>query len=352
MPGPEDRDIWRYFASASMPRQEQADAVLAALGRSGRPMSTPALEAAVDIRRTRLELLLKVLDVDGAVERVSGGWTVTGQPWVYDGERYARVTAARDREQGLMLDYESTDRCRMAFLQEALDDETAAPCGRCDRCAEPWFATDIPPAALGAARSQLQRVGVDIEPRSQWPTAMSRLGVPVSGRIPADEAMSPGRAVGRLSDLGWGQLLREVLRTDAAVSPQLLEACIAVLRDWGWEQRPVCVVAVPSRQRPLLVDSLTGGLAEIGRLPFLGSLELVDGGPTGEPGGNSAFRLAGVWDRIAVGAQMASGLRELPGPVLLIDDLVDSRWTVTVASRALRQSGADAVLPFALAVQS
>ena len=352
LPGPEDRDIWRYFASASMPRQEQADAVLTALAESGRALSTPALEAAVDIRRTRLELLLKVLDVDGAVAKVSGGWVSTGIPWEYDSERYARVAAARDREQGLMLDYERGDGCRMEFLQRALDDETAARCGRCDRCADPWFASTLPPAAVNAAREQLARVGAEIEPRGQWPTAMSRLGVPVSGRIGADSAMRPGRAVARLTDLGWGQRLRSVLADDAPASEDLLRACVDVLRDWGWEERPVGVVAMPSRGRPELVASVAQGIASIGRLPFLGTLDLVDGGPTGEPGGNSAFRLAGVWDRFAVGAPLAAALRETNGPVLLVDDLVDSRWTLTVAAQLLRQAGADAVLPFALATQS
>ena len=84
-----------------------------------RPLSTVALESIVDVRRTRLELLLKVLDVDGAVHRVPGGWTATGEPWTYDAERYGRVTEAREREQQLMVDYERTDRCRMAFLQES-----------------------------------------------------------------------------------------------------------------------------------------------------------------------------------------------------------------------------------------
>ena len=135
MPGPEDKDIWRYFASASMPRQDQADAVLRALAESGRPLSTMALESIVDVRRTRLELLLKVLDVDGAVQRVQGGWAATGQPWTYDAERYQRVSDARDREQQLMVDYERTDGCRMAFLQRCLDDDTAQDCGRCDGCA-------------------------------------------------------------------------------------------------------------------------------------------------------------------------------------------------------------------------
>jgi ATP-dependent DNA helicase RecQ len=315
-------------------------------------LSTPALEAAVDIRRTRLELLLKVLDVDGAVAKVTGGWVSTGVPWEYDRERYARVAAARDREQELMLYYERGESCRMEFLQRALDDDTAVPCGRCDRCAGPWFASTLPPAAVNTAREQLARVGVEIEPRGQWPTAMSRLGVPVAGRIAADAAMSPGRAVARLTDLGWGQRLRGVLAEDAPASEDLLRACVDVLRDWDWDERPVGVVAMPSRGRPELVASVARGIASIGRLPFLGTLDLVDGGPTGEPGGNSAFRLAGVWDRFAVGAPLAAALRQTDGPVLLVDDLVDSRWTLTITSQALRQGGADAVLPFALATQS
>ncbi|MFQ6172993.1 RecQ family ATP-dependent DNA helicase [Oryzobacter sp. R7] len=350
LPGPEDRDIWQYFASVSMPREDQADAVLRALAEAGRPLSTAALETAVDVRRTRLELLLKVLDVDGAVQRVSGGWVATGVPWEYDAERYGRVAEARRAEQQLMVDYERTDACRMAFLQETLDDPSAVPCGRCDGCAGPWYPTEVPDRVLGAARERLSRAGVDLEPRVQWPTGMERLGVPVKGRISSDEALLPGRALARLSDLGWGQRLREVLREDAPASPELLRACVPVLAGWGWAQRPAGVVAVPSRSHPQLVGSLAAGLAEIGRLPFLGTLGLDHGGPTGEPGGNSAFRLAGVWERLVVGPELAAAASSAGGPVLLVDDLVSSRWTLTVAGRALRLAGAEGVLPLALAV--
>lgn len=351
LPGVEDREIWRYFASTSMPRQEQADAVLAALAGAPRPMSTASLETVVDVRRTRLELLLKVLDVDGAVSRVSGGWTSTGAPWQYDADRYARVSAAREREQQLMVDYEATTGCRMAFLQTALDDETAQPCGRCDRCAGPWYDTAVPDAALAAAGRRLQRAGVDIEPRSQWPSGMSQLGVPVSGRIVEGERAAPGRALARLTDLGWGQRLRALLADpQAECDDALLQACVGVLRDWGWQQRPAGIVVLPSRARPLLATSVAQGLGRLGRLPVLGSLDLVDGGPTGGPGGNSAFRLAGVWQRLDVGAALAAALTEVAGPVLLVDDLVDSRWTMTAAARSLRRAGASEVLPFALAV--
>ena len=350
LPGPEDRDIWSYFASVSMPRQEQAEAVLTALAGAGRPLSTAALETTVDVRRTRLELLLKVLDVDGAVRRVSGGWVSTGVPWGYDAERYDRVAAARKAEQQLMVDYEATGTCRMAFLQDCLDDESAVACGRCDACAGPWYPTTVPDRVVGAARERLARAGTDLEPRAQWPTGMDRLGVPVKGRISADESLLPGRALARLSDLGWGQRLRELLREDAVAPPELLRACVPVLAGWGWAQRPVGVVTVPSRSHPALVGSLAAGLSEIGRLPLLGSLDLAHGGPTGEPGGNSAFRLAGVWERLVVGTELASALGRVDGPVLLVDDLVSSRWTLTVAGRALRLAGAEGVLPFALAV--
>ena len=111
------------------------------------------------------------------------------------------------------------------------------------------------------------------------------------------------------------------------------------------------VVAMPSRRRPRLIGGVAQELARMGRLPYLGELSLAHGGPTGSPGGNSAFRLAGVWDRIVVGPELAGALRSLgPAPVLLVDDLADSRWTVTVAGRELRRAGAGAVLPFVLAL--
>ncbi len=354
LPGHEDADIWHYFATSSMPNPTKAAAVLNALG--DEPLSTPALEARVDIRRTPLELLLKVLDVDGSVRRVKGGWVATGQPWTYDEERYERIAAARLAEQESMLTYERGESCRMELLQRELDDPTAAPCGRCDVCAGPWYPEAADPAAVATASGSLDRVGVPVDPRSQWPQGAGRLGVesdgtPVSGKIPADERPEPGRVVARLTDLGWGGPLRELFAAggaDAPVSDELLGACVRVLREWSWAERPVGVVAMPSASRPQLVASVAEGLAAIGRLPLLGRLDLVDGAPATTAGGNSAYRLAGVWGRFAVGPDLAETLATVSGPVLLVDDLVDSRWTMTVAARELRRHGADAVLPFAL----
>jgi len=353
LPGTEDPEIWRYFATASMPDRERAERVIAALDRET-PTSTPALEARVNIRRTPLELLLKVLDVDGAVQRVQGGWVSTGLPWQYDAERYRRIAAERVAEQQHMIDYERTDGCRMEYLQRSLDDETAAPCGRCDNCAGAWYPSGIDASAAASANAALDQVGVVIEPRAQWPTGADRLGVPAKGRINAGERMLEGRALARLTDLGWGGTMRELFAPgadDSQASAALIDACVRVLAGWGWDERPAAIVAMPSRTHPMLIESVATGLSAAGKLPVLGSLDYVDGGPTGEPGGNSAYRLAGVWGRVGVPVNVAERLGSLSGPVLLIDDLVDSRWSMTVAARELRLAGTSAVLPFALALR-
>ncbi|GAB2459475.1 ATP-dependent DNA helicase RecQ [Conyzicola lurida] len=352
LPGSEDAAIWNYFATASMPNQAKALAVIAELGPD--PLSTPALEARVDLRRTPLELLLKVLDVDGAVRKVQGGWIATGEPWVYDAERYGRIAAARENEQQSMLDYEvlpgDETGCRMEFLQRALDDDTAVPCGRCDNCAGAWYPTGIETDAAAAAAQSLERVGVAVEPRAQWPNGMANLGVPVKGNIAVGDRNEPGRALARLTDLGWGGTLRDAFApgaVDAPASPAMIAACVRVLADWGWADRPVAVASVPSKRHPLLVESIARGLSTAGRLTYLGELSTHGGGPSGEAGGNSAYRLASVWEKFGTESlDVPQGQ-----PVLLVDDLVDSRWTITVAGRALRQAGASAVLPFVLALR-
>ena len=358
LPGSEDAEIWRYFATASMPAQDKAMAVLQTLGESPKAMSTPALEARVDLRRTPLELLLKVLAVDGAVRRVTGGWESTGQPWVYDEQRYRRIAAARVDEQQSMVEYERMSGCRMEYLAAALDDETASPCGRCDNCTGRWFAADVGQGAAERAGESLRHAGLPLDPRAMWPTGMDKLGVPVKGKLKANELLSTGRVLARLSDLGWGNALRAMFASgapDAPMDPAMAQAVVAVLREWGqhgWEGagRPVAVVSMPSRKKPLLLQSFAQAICEIGQLPYLGELSLQFGGPTGERGGNSAYRLAGVWDRFEVGPELASALADGPdGPVLLLDDLVDSRWSLTVAGRALRAAGAEQVLPLVLA---
>ncbi|MGW0083759.1 RecQ family ATP-dependent DNA helicase [Streptomyces sp. NPDC003393] len=365
LPGKEDEAIWRYFADTAFPPESQVRQTLSALADAGRPLSVPALEALVDLRRTRLEAMLKVLDVDGAVKRVKGGWISTGEPWVYDSERYARVARQRAAEQQAMRDYANSTGCRMEFLRRQLDDEGAAPCGRCDNCAGAWTDSSVSPEVLAGAAKELDRPGVEIEPRRMWPTGMAALGIDLKGRIPAAEQCATGRALGRLSDIGWGNRLRPLLAEgapDGPVPDDVLRAAVAVLADWarspgGWapgvpdaSARPVGVVAVPSSSRPHLVGSLAQGIASIGRLPFLGTLAYTaQSGAHAAHRSNSAQRLRALSDALTVPRDLADALRDSPGPVLLVDDYTDSGWTLAVTARLLRRAGSASVLPLVLA---
>jgi ATP-dependent DNA helicase RecQ len=151
--------------------------------------------------------------------------------------------------------------------------------------------------------------------------------------------------------VGWGPRLRPLLRSDDLVPDAVVDAAVEVLKGWGWAERPTGVVWLPSRARPALVESFAQRIASIGRLPLLGALadtappRYVDPEDDAEPEQpNSAQRLAEVYGRLSVPASITPD-----GPVLLVDDVVDSGWTATVASMLLRRAGASAVLPLTLA---
>jgi ATP-dependent DNA helicase RecQ len=354
LPGREDRDIWAYFASLAFPPEYQVRAALTALAQAGRPLSVAALETRVDLSRGRLESMLKVLDVDGVVRRSGGGWEATGRPWTYDEERYQRVAQERIREQQSMLAYQATDACRMQYLRRELDDPEAARCGRCDNCTGREPDLRVPQAGADAARQRLLRPGVGVEPRRMWPPGLKDLGISgVSGKISADRAAEPGRALGRLTDIGWGTTLRALLADqtpDGPVTDQFADAVVKVLAAWDWSQRPAGIVTVPSRTRPVLITSLAQRIAQVGRLPYLGSLGYVGPDGPGPRHHNSAQRLCSLWHALTVPEDLREALGRSTGPLLLIDDRIETGWTMTVAAKQLREAGAPAVLPLAFAV--
>jgi ATP-dependent DNA helicase RecQ len=352
LPGREDEEIWRYFGSLAFPEEQRVTEVLDALATAGRPLSTAAIEPSVELSRSRLEMVLKVFDVDGAVRRVRGGWESTGQEWRYDERRYERVRQARAQEQRAMLGYIATEGCRMEFLLRQLDDPHAAPCGRCDNCTGNRWSTEVSPETADETRRSLRQPGVELTSRKQWPTGMAALDVPVSGRIAKDEQADTGRALGRLTDIGWGNRLRELVgirAQDGPVPDPVFQACLSVLAAWDWAERPVAVVGVASHTRPVLVQDLAQRLANVGKLRFLGMLDSAGPPPRRA---NSAQRLADLWRRLALPDGVRAELSTVDGPVLLVDDVLDTGWTMTLAARLLRQAGAPTVLPFTLASAS
>ena len=383
LPGSEDRAIWEWFGSQGFPPEDQVRVVLDTLeerrAAAGGATSTAALETVTSLRRSRLESMLKVLDVDGAVRRVRGGWESTGQPWSYDAQRYARVRAARRAEQEAMVIYEGLGAvpgpeqgdvapCRMAFLRSVLDDPLLEPgwrCGACDLCG----GLELPDAPdqeqVGAARQALGRAGFELRARRQWPTGMDRLGLGrLKGRIGADRQAATGLAVGRLDGLGTPAVLRELVASASdgevpvAVRQQILEAVDRlgeIIRDEqdtaGTDRlsRPLAVVVVDSRTRPRMVRRLGHAVATRLGARALGVVGLTGQDPPQHDVG-SAFRLAQVARSLTLQGWSSQALEELQDcVVVLVDDWSDSGWTLTLAAFLLREAGAAAVHPFVLA---
>ncbi|HET8588180.1 MAG TPA: DEAD/DEAH box helicase [Nakamurella sp.] len=335
-----DEGVWEYFATASIPDPAQVRRLLDVLpGPGNAPASVVALEAESGLRRTRVELMLKQLAVDAVVERGPDGWRGTGSEWVYDVAHYESVVALRRREAAIMRDYTRGRRCLMQLLQEALDDPSAAPCGRCSVCT--GALPDALPAApdidvtrevAGLLRTQTHLV----EPRKMWPGGAfgSR------GRIPPGEQPEVGRALIFADAPEWRELVQQVFGRDDAPPPEeLVAAVIALLGTWrrDWSARPEVVVGLPAGGFPVLTAGLVQRIAEVGRLA---TAELSVAGTA--PADVSSPEDAAFWAR-AIGVPDPAAVAGRV--VLLVTDATASLWPVTIAASKLRGDGAAAVLP-------
>jgi ATP-dependent DNA helicase RecQ len=339
MRGGEDADIQDYFIRVAFPPRDQAEAVIALLEERPDGATLTDIEAVVNARRSRIEAMLKVLEVDGAVERADRGWRRTAEPWVYDADRVERVTAQRRAEQDAMRTYGTTADCLMAFLRHQLDDPAAQPCGRCANCAGDDWGVELDPQVVAEAVTYLRSTALTIEPRKQWPAGSAR-----RGRIAADERVEEGRALGVLGDGGWGSVVRSVRSGGHPWPDELVDAAAALLQRWIPEQPPTWVTYVPSAEGDA-VATLAKRLAAHLDLPVHDAVRRTRVGRAQDEMDNSAQQLGNVVGAFAVIDPLPSG------PVLLVDDVADSRWTLTVVGAQLRAAGCPAVHPFVLAVK-
>lgn len=345
LPGREDQRIWDWFDQVSFPPRPIAESVVRTLDRADRPLSEARIEAAVDIKRTRLMSLLKVLDVEGAVKRGKGGWSRTAQPWEYNEQRYERVRAARRVDQQQMLGYQSATTCRMAFLRAALDDPELSDgwvCRRCDICCD-RSVEPPPPTLVATAALQARQVEVVLPARKMWPSGLDDR----KGKIDIRRQALDGRALTTAGAPGWANEVNALLDDpDALATTDLVDACGALLKTWGWpDGRATWITWVPSTRRPTLGRSLAEQLGHLGRLPVRESLRrVIPARPQAEMS-NSAHGCANVIDVF----EPVMSEAEVPrGPALIVDDTWVSGWTITVVADLLQLNGVDAIYPLVL----
>jgi ATP-dependent DNA helicase RecQ len=335
--GHEDADIQDFFIRSAFPPRDQAEAVIALLEEQGVPVPLGEIEAAVNLRRTRIEAMLKVLDVEGAVEQADGGWRRTPDPWTYPAERVRRVTEQRRAEQAAMHGYAATDGCRMVFLRRQLDDPATEDCGRCDRCTGQLLDPATSTALVAEAGAYLRSATLTFAPRKQWILGAAR------PRIPPDHQAGTGRSLSVYGDGGWGSVVRQSRYHDERFPDGLLAATASLVRGWRPDPAPAWVASVPSSSAAGIVRDAAQRLAEALGLPYREAVARTRPGRPQREMANSVQQLRNVQGGFAVRSPLPAG------PVLLVDDVVDSGWTLTVVAAALREAGCPAVHPVVLA---
>ena len=340
--GREDDDIAKYFMDNAFPPTVNMHEILSAL-EAVESMSIGRLETTVNLRRGRIEQALKLLELDGAVAREKGRYFRTPNPWTQDEARIERVKAARRAELEQMQAYVRYDGCLMEFLVRLLDDPDPKPCGHCVNCTGRGLPRVVDDDLVHAAVSFLRRDLRTIQPRKLWPAD----GVPgLSGKITPPN--STGMALCVYGDAGWGRDVQRGKDVDGSFSRELVDASARAIRDrWHPAPSPTWVTALPSSLSRGLVDAFARAVADRLGLPYVESLTVLHGAEPQKAMQNSVQQLRNANDKLAV-----DGSAVLPGPVLLIDDIVDSGWTLTVAGHLLRTHGSGEVHPFALAVAS
>ena len=333
--GVEDADIQDHFIRAAFPPPDLARQVVELLEARAEPVGRTELLEAANVRPSQLELLLKTLEVEGAIERDGSRWLRTLRPWTFDEERVASVTALRRTEQAQMNEYATTTTCRMMALRGYLDDPAGGPCGQCDVCTGTSLALDLPPEVVQDAVAFLRSTDVVVEPRRQLPDRK---------RIPVDRQAGPGRALSIWADGGWGSLVRRGKQVTGRYDDRLVDAAADLIRKrWRPDPFPTWVTFVPSLLDPALLTHYSQRLAGALGLECQAVVAKVRDTQPQKLMQNSVQQYRNVR-----GAYQVTG--PVPcGPVLLVADIVDSRWTVTAIAWKLREAGAEAVLPFALA---
>ena len=333
--GTEDTDIQDYFIESAFPSADLAERVVGLLESTAVSTTKGKILAEVNVQQKRLEGLLKILEVEGAVERDRGRWLRTLRPWTFDRERVDTVTALRRSEQEQMRGYTSSDQCRMRLLRSYLDDHDPAPCGICDNCTGESMDRVFDPAVVQQAVEFLRKSERIIDPRKQFPDRK---------RIAVEQRLEEGRVLAVWGDSGWGRLVRSGKQQDGRFDDQLVAAARDLIRGrWQPDPAPEWVAHVPSRRRPELVRDFAHRLAQSLRLPCIDVVVKVRDTAPQKTMQNSQQQYRNVVDAFEISGEVPSG------PVLLVDDMVDSRWTLTVVGLLLREAGAGPVFPFALA---
>lgn len=350
--GEEDDHIAEYFRKSAFPPQKHIETILRILDQSDNGLSVTDMQKQINLRKSQIEKAIKYLTVESPspITKVGTKWhaTATADHYKVKQEYIDEIVKIREKELVQMKEYMDHQGCLMEFLERTLDDQHPQPCGKCSNCNPTQALYDKADQKLtNEAAIFLRRNYQPIEPRKQWPVKDMFVDSDLSGyRIPDEMQYIEGRALSIWRDAGWGHLVYTGKYKSERFDDRLVQACIDMIQTWNPSPRPGWVTCVPSLNQPKLVSDFANRLAQALNLPFNYCVRKIKDNKQQkfmENNFQQAKNLDGVF-KIEPDV--------LDSPCLLVDDMVDSRWTFTIVTALLRQSGCGEVIPLALALNS
>lgn len=346
--GDDDDEILDYFIATALPPEAHIAEVLAALEAVEPPGLTIAeLEQRLNLRRSSIAHVLKLLSVEtpSPVNVHQGRWHLNPITYVPNQERIERIIRQRREEQQRMRDYLHTGECLMRFLGRELDDPEQKACGQCANCSGQLVSEHYAAALATQASAFLRRREQQIEPRKRWPDDALAAAHGWRGKIPVQLQAEWGRTLCLWGDAGWGELVRNGKQRDGRFADELVQGAAELIRQrWQPDPKPIWVTFVPSQHHPSLVADFAQRLAQALNLPLVAVVQRVRQTDAQKLMHNSYQQAANLAGAFVVEPSLC-----LAGPVLMLDDIVDSRWTFTILAALLRNAGSGPVYPFALA---
>jgi ATP-dependent DNA helicase RecQ len=345
--GAEDDEIAEYFQKTALPPDAHVLQVLEILEQSEDGFSVSMLERELNLSRSQLLKVITCLTVEepSPIVRLKSRWHRTPVAYQHDASRATKLLEVRQWEQMRMRQYVETRDCLMSFLRRELDDTDLRPCGSCANCSGETLLPTTPSTRIIQSAQRFLRLGdEEIPPRIMW-IGDSLQSHSWKGKIPEALRAETGRSMGRWGDSGWGEFVRRGKLQDNRYANELVGGAADLIRKrWLPEPAPEWVCCIPSLRHPELVPDFARRLATALKLPFVSCIEKTKSTAPQKDMHNSYQQSHNLSDSFRVESTLIR-----PAPVLLIDDMVDSRWTFTVIAALLRDAGSGPVFPLALA---
>ena len=347
MSGVEDQDIHDFFRGSAFPAEEQVLEVLQVLEESD-GLSLRSIEEQTNLRHGQIEKVLKLLSVESPapVVKVDSQWRRTAVPYAMDHDRIAHLTGQREQEWTQVQAFLTDASCKMTFLRRALDDPDTTPCGKCASClGQPVIDIALDPPLAHNAAPFLKHAEMVITPKAQV-AANAFVEYGFRGNLPQRLRAQEGRVLSRWGDAGWGRTVADN-KHDGRFSDELVEAIAEMIQQrWKPNPQPTWLTCVPSLNHSELVPDFARRLAACLDLSFRDIVNKVKHNQPQKGQQNRYHQCRNLDGVFAIQQPVPEG------PVLLLDDIIDSGWTLTVVAALLQQAGSGSVYPVALASSS